>query len=166
MNGEAYLGILTFLGTGGLFLLVTFSISKALRPDKPDPEKLSIYECGEEAVGNGQIAFNSRFFVIALIFVLFEIELIFLFPWAIVFSDPKMIRANGSAWTGLAMLEMLAFVFILLMGLVYAWAKGHLDWIKPITVPTETKSSIPNEQYQNINIKYSGSIVKENNIQA
>ncbi|MBC7387719.1 MAG: NADH-quinone oxidoreductase subunit A [Opitutaceae bacterium] len=164
MNGEAYLGILTFLGTGGLFLFLTFSISKALRPDQPDPEKLSIYECGEEAVGNGQISFNSRFFVIALIFVLFEIELIFLFPWAVVFSDSKMIVENGNVWTGLALVEMLAFVFILFIGLIYAWAKGHLDWIKPLTIPTKIDNTIPEELYKDFNIKYSESINKENNI--
>ena len=162
MQASDYVGIITFLATGGLFLLSTFMISKALRPDKPDAEKLSIYECGEEAVSNGQIPFNSRFFVVALIFVLFEIELLFLFPWAVVFSDVDSIKQHGKSWVNLAAVEMLAFVIILLLGLIYAWAKGHLDWIRPIPVPTKIKTVIPEIVYQEINLKYSGSTIKTN----
>ena len=162
MNGEEYVAILTFAGTGGLFLLATFLLSKALRPDKPDAEKLSIYECGEEAISSGQIPFNSRFFIIALIFVLFETELIFLFPWAIVFSDSKMNSLSGSMWPFLAMTEMLIFVLILFIGLIYAWVKGHLDWIKPVTEPTAFKSIVPIEKYESLNLKYSLSNIKLN----
>ena len=145
-----YIGLLTFIVTGMLFLSVTFLISKILRPNKPDPDKLSIYECGEDAISAGQIQFNSRFFVIALIFVLFEVEIVFLFPWAIVFSNPQMVAESNGLWAKVALVEMFVFVVILSLGLAYAWAKGHLDWIKPETKPTVIDYAIPMEAYEEL----------------
>ena len=147
---ETYIGLLTFIVTGILFLSVTFGISKILRPNLPDAEKLSIYECGEEAISGGQIQFNSRFFVIALIFVLFEVELIFLFPWAIVFSNSQIVTKSSGLWLKIALIEMIVFVLILGLGLAYAWVKGHLDWIKPETKPTEIEYAIPMEAYDEL----------------
>lgn len=146
----AYLGLLTFILTGILFLSATFAISKILRPNHPDAEKLSLYECGEDAISVGQIQFNSRFFVIALIFVLFEVEIVFLFPWAIVFSNSQSLSETSGLWLKIALFEMIVFVFILLLGLAYAWAKGHLDWIKPETKPTEIDYAIPMEAYESL----------------
>jgi len=141
---SAYIILVSFLATGAVFLGVTFWLSKLIRPDRPDASKLSTYECGEEAVGGGQIQFNSRFFVVALLFVLFEVGLIFLFPWAIV------ARGKGSldSWCLLALIEMVIFVFVLGLGLAYAWAHGHLNWIKPATKPSEHSSKIPTQAYQ------------------
>ncbi len=146
----AYIGLLTFIVTGMLFLSATFLLSKVLRPNNPDDEKLSTYECGEEAISAGQIQFNSRFFVIALIFVLFEVEIIFLFPWAIVYSNPQLIAETNGLWAKIALIEMLVFVLVLGLGLAYAWAKGHLDWIKPETKPTEIDYAIPMEVYDGL----------------
>jgi len=109
----AYIGLLTFILTETLF----FCISKILRPILPDAEKLSTYVCGEEAISGGQIQFNSRFFVIALIFVLFEVELIFLFPWAIVFSDYHIVTESSGLWLKITLIEMIVFVLILGLGL-------------------------------------------------
>lgn len=145
---STYIVVLSFLATGALFLAMTFGISKILRPNKPDASKLSTYECGEEAVGAGQIQFNSRFFVIALLFVLFEVELIFLFPWAIAISDQSQGSEAHNPWNLLALIEVVLFVAVLGLGLVYAWAKGHLDWLKPVTKPTEHYSKIPTEAYE------------------
>lgn len=139
-----YVVLVTFLATGAIFLALTFLVSKILRPNKPDASKLSTYECGEEALGSGQIQFNSRFFVIALLFVLFEVELIFLFPWAIVAGVETSI---DSSWKLLALIEMAVFVLVLAVGLVYAWAKGHLDWIKPTTKPSDYFSKVPTKAY-------------------
>ena len=92
-----------------------------IRPKNPNTLKLSSYECGEDPIGASWLKFNIRFYVVALIFILFDVEIVFLFPWALVFK--KM------GW--LAYGEMVVFLAILVVGFAYAWVKGDLDWIRP-----------------------------------
>jgi NADH:ubiquinone oxidoreductase subunit 3 (subunit A) len=92
------------------------------RPHRPNDLKLSTYECGEEAFGSSWIRFDMRFYSVALIFVVFDLEIAFLFPWASVYADPGL--------QGIVLIEGLVFIGILFLGLVYVWAKGDLDWIK------------------------------------
>jgi NADH-quinone oxidoreductase subunit A len=103
------------------FVAIAFLIVKFLAPSKPSKGKNSIYECGEESDGNAWMRFNIRFYVIALIFIVFDVEIVFLFPWAIVFKEIGMI----------AFLEMAIFLVILILGFVYVLAKGDLQWDKP-----------------------------------
>ena len=88
-------------------------------------EKLIPYECGEVPEGSAWVKFNVRFYVIALIFIIFDVEVIFLFPWAVVFQS---LKASGFGF--LAFIEMFAFVLILIVGFAYVWIKGDLDWVK------------------------------------
>ena len=88
-------------------------------------EKLESYECGEVPEGSAWVKFNVRFYVIALIFIIFDVEVIFLFPWAVVFQS---LKASGFGF--LAFIEMFAFVLILIVGFAYVWVKGDLDWVK------------------------------------
>ena len=88
-------------------------------------EKLISYECGELPEGPAWVKFNIRFYVIALIFIIFDVEVVFLFPWAAVYQD-FIASGNGA----LVLFEMLIFVLILLLGFAYAWIKGDLDWVK------------------------------------
>ena len=83
-------------------------------------EKLQTYECGEVVEGSAWLQFNVRFYVIALIFLIFDVEVVFLFPWAVVFKDMGMV----------ALVEMGIFLSILIVGLAYVWVKSDLDWIK------------------------------------
>jgi len=92
-----------------------------LRPSRPNPAKNSTYECGEEAVGSAWVKFNIRFYVVALIFIIFDVEVVFLYPWATVFKSLGVF----------ALVEVLVFAGILILGLVYAWVKGDLDWVRP-----------------------------------
>ncbi len=116
---------LVFLIFGGLFVLLNLGIARILQARNPHPVKISTYECGELPEGESWIQFNIRFYVVALVFLIFEVEIIFLFPWALVFKDLGLF----------AFVEMMIFVFILLVGLAYVWAKGDLDWEKPQSVP-------------------------------
>jgi NADH-quinone oxidoreductase subunit A len=93
----------------------------ALRPKRQSEEKLTTYECGEEPVGGAWIQFNIRFYVFALIFIVFDVEAVFLLPWATVF------RSLGP----LAYLEGLVFIAILVVALAYVWRKGDLAWVRP-----------------------------------
>jgi NADH-quinone oxidoreductase subunit A len=88
-------------------------------------EKLTSYECGEVPEGSAWVKFNVRFYVIALIFIIFDVEVIFLFPWAVVFQS--LIDSNLGF---LAFIEMFIFVLILIIGFAYVWVKGDLDWVK------------------------------------
>ncbi len=107
----ALLVSLVCLGAGML-------ISWLLRPANPTPMKLEAYECGEPAVGGTQIRFRMLFYLVALIFIVFDVEAIFLLPWAVAF------RGLGP----FAFWEMVVFIGILLLGLAYAWRKGDLSW--------------------------------------
>lgn len=139
--------VVSFVGVGILFLTFALFLAKLLRPNRPNIEKLSTYESGEAPLGNANIQFNARFYVIALLFVLFEIELIFLFPWAVVFGQ-KEINDVIPNWTNYALIEMFIFLGILILGLAFAWVKGYLDWDKPISQQTDIISPIPKSAYQ------------------
>ncbi|NUO84153.1 NADH-quinone oxidoreductase subunit A [candidate division KSB1 bacterium] len=115
----AFTFLLIAVGFAGVNLL----ISRLLQPRHPTPAKLTTYECGEQPVGQSWIQFNNRFYVIALIFLIFEVEVAFLFPWGVVFKELGLF----------AFVEMSVFIFILLVGLAYVWRKGDLAWDKPMT---------------------------------
>lgn len=146
--------ILLYIITAIVFLVVMFGISKLLRPDHPNIEKLSTYESGEEPEGNANVKFNVRFYVIALIFVLFEVELVFLFPWATVFGQESLIAETNGVWGWFALVEMFVFVGILALGLAYAWVKGHLDWVKPQPKRPIFEGKVPSQLYADLNKKY------------
>ncbi len=147
--------ILLFIVGAFLMLAGILGMARLLRPDKPNDQKLLSYESGENAEGGSLVSFNIRFYVIALIFVLFEVELVFLFPWSVVFGDKQLIEQTNGLWGWFSMAEMFVFIFILSLGLVYAWAQGHLDWLRPDQKVNPFKSEIPSDLYENINKKYS-----------
>lgn len=147
--------ILLFIITAIVFTAVILFVAKLLRPNRPNVEKLTTYESGEEPDGNANVRFNIRFYVIALLFVLFDIELVFLFPWATVFGNETLNNSTDGLWGWFSMAEMFIFVGILILGLAYAWIKGHLDWVRPEVQEPQFKSPVPVSKYEAINKKYS-----------
>ncbi|PTX22212.1 NADH dehydrogenase subunit A [Pontibacter mucosus] len=143
--------ILLFLVGGAIFVVIGLLTSKLLRPKNPNPEKLATYESGEEPIGNAWVQFNPRFYVVALIFIIFDVELAFLFPWATVFGRKDLIEATDGVWGWFSLVEMFIFIGVLILGLAYAWAKGHLDWIKPKPILPQSRSTIPMDVYQRVN---------------
>jgi NADH-quinone oxidoreductase subunit A len=113
--------VFLFFLLGAIFVAGGLVFSWLLRPHRPYPSKLTTYECGETPIGDTRIRFNIRFYVVTLIFLIFDVEVVFLFPWALVFKQ--------LGW--FAFIEMMVFLFILLVGLIYVWRKGDLDWDKP-----------------------------------
>ena len=105
---------------GIIMVAVPLIVQSLVAPSKKSKEKLETYECGEESEGSAWLQFNIRFYVIALIFLIFDVEVVFLFPWAVVFKDLGL----------LAMVEMAIFLVILIVGLAYVWVKGDLNWVK------------------------------------
>jgi NADH-quinone oxidoreductase subunit A len=120
-----YLPVLLSLVLGAVFVPLNLLIGSLIRPHIYEPEKYTPYECGEESEGHLFNQFNPRFYVIALIFVVFEVELVFLFPWAI------HLRSLG--WYGFAV--GFIFLVVLLLSVVYEWGKGNLEWIMPQRTP-------------------------------
>ncbi len=127
---------LIFLAVGASFLAVNLIVGKLVRPDKPSPEKSQIYECGEEPVGSAWIQFDLRFYVVALLFVIFDVEIAFFFPWAVIFGEAVQARDAGSRGAGqfaeFAFLELIVFFSILLVGFAYLWKRGDLEWIRSV----------------------------------
>ncbi len=143
--------ILLYLIGGVVFIAGGLITAWLVRPDRPNIEKITTYECGEDPTGTAWGQFNTRFYIIALIFVLFDVEIVFLFPWATVFGNKELIIGTNGLWGWYALAEMFIFIAILALGLAYAWAKGYLDWVKPMPKKSDFTSKIPESLYQKVN---------------
>lgn len=146
--------LLLFILAAFAFIGLVLFVARLLRPNHPNVEKNSTYESGEEPIGNANVQFNIRFYVVALVFVLFDVELVFLFPWATVFGQQRLIRITNGIWGWFALTEAVLFVVILGLGLAYVWAKGYLDWVKPQPKVPSTDSPVPIDRYEQVNKKY------------
>jgi len=121
---ENYFPILMFVLVGVAVGVLPVAMGFMIAPSRPDPEKLSPYECGFEAFEDARMKFDVRYYLIAILFILFDLEIAFLFPWATIFKD--IVAAESIKFFGF--IEMLVFVAVLVIGYVYAWAKGALEW--------------------------------------
>ena len=113
-----YLAILIFLGVSAFLGIVLLVLPFVVAPVKPDPEKLSAYECGFNAFEDARLKFDVRFYLVSILFIIFDLEVAFLFPWAITLSE-----------TGLfGFCSMMVFLGVLTVGFIYEWKKGALEW--------------------------------------
>jgi NADH-quinone oxidoreductase subunit A len=122
-----FANVLIFFGFALLLCGLMLGLGSLLRPSNPHPSKLSTYECGEPPSGPAWINFNIRFYLVALVFVIFDVELAFVYPVVAVFKS-WVEKQQG----GLAFVELGLFLVILMVGLVYVWIKGDLEWLKRI----------------------------------
>jgi NADH-quinone oxidoreductase subunit A len=122
-----FANVLVFFALGLVLCGVMMGLGLLLRPSNPGPWKLTTYECGEPPSGGAWINFNIRFYLIALVFVIFDVELAFIYPVVTVFKD-WVARGQGL----FALVEIVVFIGILAVGLVYVWAKGDLEWLKQV----------------------------------
>lgn len=122
-----YASVLVFFIFGLIFVVINVSVlSRILRPTVPQEGKETTYECGEPPVGSSWIRFDIRFYTVALVFLVFDVEVAFLYPWAMIFKGAASDPLNGP----FLLFEVLAFVAILVVGYAYVWAKGDLEWVK------------------------------------
>ena len=115
---DGWLGVVIMIGLGLGFAGTMIGASILLGPKNPTPEKLAPYECGVETIGPTHIQFRTRYYLYALIFVIFDVEVMYLFPWGVAFGH------LGVA----SLIKMVIFIAFLLVGLAYAWKKGALSW--------------------------------------
>ena len=127
-----FANVLVFSGLGVLLLGGMLALGSLLRPHNPEHLKLTTYECGEPPTGNAWVNFNIRFYLVALIFVIFDVEIAFIYPVAAVFKEWVN---NGQGLYALA--EILVFLGILFVGLVVVWTKGDLEWLKKVPAAAE-----------------------------
>ncbi len=113
--------IFIFIILAIIFVIITLTINKLLRPNRPSREKQKTYECGEEPEGSPWVKFNIRFYVVALIFLIFDVEVVLLFPWALTYKD--------FGFYGFAV--GIIFLLVLFLGMAYEWRKGDLEWARP-----------------------------------
>ena len=113
-----YWPILLFIGVAAGLGLVLITIGLLLGPRRPQAQKLEPYECGFEAFEDARMKFDVRYYLIAIVFIIFDLEIAFLFPWAVVFDKIGLI----------ALIEMALFIGLLVVGFIYIWKKGALEW--------------------------------------
>lgn len=116
---QNYIPIFIFLGVALAIPVVTLMIAKLIRPSNPDKTKLMPYECGVDPVDNARGRYTVRFYIVAILFVVFDVETIFLFPWAVQY---RLLGVFG-------FVEMMIFLAILVVGFVWIWKKGALEWV-------------------------------------
>lgn len=114
-----YSAVLVFIIAGIGMVLFTFLFARIIRPSNPYEVKNETYECGIPILGESWVQFNNRFYIFGLIFVIFDVEAVFLFPWAVAYKSLGLF----------ALIEMVIFIAILLVGLLYAWKRGVLKWV-------------------------------------
>ena len=129
MADSAYfvVGILIFLFAGISIGVGTLFLGRLIRPYNPDGLKSEIYECGEPSIGPAWVQFDLRFYVVALLFVVFDVEIAMLYPWAVVYND-LILQGIGPA----AFFEMIFFFGLLVIGYLYLWRFGYLDWVRSL----------------------------------
>jgi len=115
---ENYLPVLVFVGVGLMVGIVMVALGFVLGTRKPDSEKLSPYECGFEAFEDARMKFDVRFYLVAILFIIFDLEIAFLFPWAVVLDQIGLV----------GLIAMTVFLGILVVGFIYEWKKGALEW--------------------------------------
>jgi len=113
-----YVIVTIFIVLGILLPVVALTVGRLLRPHKPTKEKKTTYESGNEPIGEGQVRFNVRYYLFALMFVIFDVETVFLYPWAVVYKQFGLF----------VLVEMAIFVLLLMTGLIYAWKKKVFKW--------------------------------------
>ena len=130
--------IFAFMLLAAVFVVIAIIAAKFIRPSRPSTEKLLTYECGEDPVGSPWVKFNIRFYVVALIFLIFDVEIVLLIPWALVYKE----FGFGGFLIGAI------FIFLLGLGMAYEWRKGDLEWEKPKVIPPVMKKESISEEVE------------------
>ena len=132
--------IFAFIIFAFLFVGISLFIARLIRPKRPTNEKLKIYECGEDTLGSPWVMFNIRFYVVALIFLIFDVEVVLLFPWALTYQDYGVY----------GFLVGIIFLIVLAIGMAYEWRKGDLEWARPKPNIPDIKKILKNDTEQKV----------------
>ncbi|HEY8668243.1 MAG TPA: NADH-quinone oxidoreductase subunit A, partial [Tepidisphaeraceae bacterium] len=130
---EILLSITVFVAFGAAFVFLNLMVGSLARPQIPNPEKAAVYECGEPSIGSSWVQFDLRFYIVALVYLIFDVEVALFYPWAVAYgSAGELGQALGmSAFQvrQVAIVDMLFFFGVLMVGFAYLWRFGYLDWV-------------------------------------
>lgn len=131
---ELLLSVTIFVVLGAAFVLMNLLMGWVVRPKLPNAEKLAVYECGEPPIGSSWVQFDLRFYIIALVYLVFDVEVALFYPWAVAYgSAADLARSAGmnpADFRAVAIVDMLFFFGVLLVGFAYLWRFGYLDWVR------------------------------------
>ncbi|HVT88899.1 MAG TPA: NADH-quinone oxidoreductase subunit A [Tepidisphaeraceae bacterium] len=131
---EVLLSITIFTAFGAAFVLINLVMGALARPNIPNPEKASPYECGEPSIGSSWVQFDLRFYIVALVYLIFDVEVALFYPWAVAWGGASKMAASLGMTVfelrSVALVDMLFFFGVLLVGFAYLWRFGYLDWVR------------------------------------
>jgi NADH-quinone oxidoreductase subunit A len=131
---ELLLSVTIFLVFGAGFVFVNLVAGALVRPNVPNPEKLATYECGEPSIGSSWVQFDLRFYIVALVYLIFDVEVALFYPWAVAYGSASELAAQTGLTTfqvrQVALVDMLFFFGVLMVGFAYLWRFGYLDWVR------------------------------------
>lgn len=131
---ELLLSITLFVGFGAAFVFANLVIGAVARPKIPNPEKSSVYECGEPSIGTSWVQFDLRFYIVALVYLIFDVEVALFYPWAVTYGRASAMASelgmSAFELRSVALVDMLFFFGVLLVGFAYLWRFGYLDWVR------------------------------------
>ena len=127
---ELLLSITIFAAFGAVFVLLNLVVGAVVRPKVPNPEKAAVYECGEPTIGSSWVQFDLRFYIVALVYLIFDVEVALFYPWAVAYGNAVNAPEGAFALRQTALVDMLFFFGVLLVGFAYLWRFGYLDWVR------------------------------------
>ena len=131
---ELLLSITLFVGFGAMFVFANLVVGAVARPKIPNPEKSSVYECGEPSIGTSWVQFDLRFYIVALVYLIFDVEVALFYPWAVTYGRASAMASelgmSAFELRSVALVDMLFFFGVLLVGFAYLWRFGYLDWVR------------------------------------
>jgi NADH-quinone oxidoreductase subunit A len=131
---DILLSITLFTAVGAAFVLVNLLAGAFVRPQIPNPEKAAVYECGEPTIGSSWVQFDLRFYIVALVYLIFDVEVALFYPWAVAYGSAETLGSaigmSAFAIRQVALVDMLFFFGVLLVGFAYLWRFGYLDWVR------------------------------------
>ena len=131
---EILLSVTLFVAFGAAFVLANLAVGAVARPKIPNPEKASVYECGEPSIGTSWVQFDLRFYIVALVYLIFDVEVALFYPWAVAYGSAhalgETIGMTAYQIRQVALVDMLFFFGVLLVGFAYLWRFGYLDWVR------------------------------------
>jgi NADH-quinone oxidoreductase subunit A len=131
---EILLSVTLFVAIGAAFVFVNLLVGSLARPKVPNPDKAAAYECGEPSMGSSWVQFDLRFYIVALVFLVFDVEVALFYPWAVAYGSAAELAGRVgmtlTAFRSVAVVDMLFFFGVLLVGFAYLWRFGYLDWVR------------------------------------
>jgi NADH-quinone oxidoreductase subunit A len=131
---ELLLSITIFIAFGAVFVFANLVIGALARPRVPNPEKSAVYECGEPSIGSSWVQFDLRFYIVALVYLIFDVEVALFYPWAVIYGNAtavaKVLGTDAFQIRQVALVDMLFFFGVLMIGFAYLWRFGYLDWVR------------------------------------